>query len=177
MLGRGASGAGLRGALNDNRAMSRLTPSPWPVRLTTLALWALAAASAVFWGLRLSTPASLPAAPASPAAVAAAAGCAAQRRNGFGAACRRQPLHPGRPAGGPGRCQWRSLDRRGRPASQAVSCGQRGGWGSVSAEPGCACSQAGPCRCTSDTDPIGADEPIRSAGSTTVCCAEPGDSS
>ncbi len=71
MLGRGASGAGLRGALNDNRAMSRLTPSPWPVRLTTLALWGVAAASAVFWGLRLSTPASLPAAPASPAAVAA----------------------------------------------------------------------------------------------------------
>jgi general secretion pathway protein C len=71
MLGRGASGAGLRGALNDNRAMSRRIPSPWPVRLTTLALWALAAASAAFWGLRLSTPASLPAAPASPAAVAA----------------------------------------------------------------------------------------------------------
>ncbi len=51
--------------------MSRLTPSPWSVRLSTLALWALAAASAVFWGLRLSTPVSLPAAPASPAPVAA----------------------------------------------------------------------------------------------------------
>lgn len=51
--------------------MSRLTPSPWPVRLSTLALWVLAAASAVFWGLRLSTPVSLPAAPASPAPVAA----------------------------------------------------------------------------------------------------------
>ncbi|ODS68931.1 MAG: general secretion pathway protein C [Acidovorax sp. SCN 68-22] len=46
--------------------MSRPTSSPWPVRLATLALWALAAASVVAWGLR-----SLPAAPASPAPVAA----------------------------------------------------------------------------------------------------------
>jgi len=51
--------------------MSRPTSSPWPVRLATLALWALAAASVVAWGLRLSAPASLPAAPTSPAPVAA----------------------------------------------------------------------------------------------------------
>lgn len=33
-------------------------PSPWPARLVTLVLWALAAASVVVWGLRLFTPAS-----------------------------------------------------------------------------------------------------------------------
>ena len=38
--------------------------SPWGVRLGTLALWAAAAASAVFWGLRLSAPAGGPAVPA-----------------------------------------------------------------------------------------------------------------
>lgn len=32
------------------------TDNPWGMRLTTLALWLLAAASAVYWGLRLSTP-------------------------------------------------------------------------------------------------------------------------
>lgn len=58
-------------ALNDNRAMSRITPSPWPVRLTTFLLWALAAAVVVFWSLRLSAPAPQEAAPAMPAAMAA----------------------------------------------------------------------------------------------------------
>jgi len=38
--------------------------SPWGVRLGTLAVWAAAGASVVFWGLRLSAPAAGPAAPA-----------------------------------------------------------------------------------------------------------------
>ncbi len=41
--------------------------SPWSVRLGTLALWAAAGASVVFWGLRLSAPAAGPAAPVAPA--------------------------------------------------------------------------------------------------------------
>ncbi|MBY0455495.1 MAG: general secretion pathway protein C [Burkholderiaceae bacterium] len=36
--------------------MVKNSESRWAVRLTTLALWALAAASAVYWGLRLSAP-------------------------------------------------------------------------------------------------------------------------
>ena len=51
--------------------MSRPISNPWPVRLATLALWALAAASVVGWGLRLSAPVSPPAAPTSPLPVAA----------------------------------------------------------------------------------------------------------
>lgn len=62
--------AGMRGALNDNRAMRHPSSSRWPVRLTTLALWALAAASVVAWGLRLSAPGSSMAAPAAPAPLA-----------------------------------------------------------------------------------------------------------
>lgn len=46
----------------------RTGPSPWAARLVTLALWALAAASVVVWGLRLSAPASgMAAATAAPA--------------------------------------------------------------------------------------------------------------
>jgi general secretion pathway protein C len=58
-------------ALNDNRAMSTaLRPSsPWGLRLATLALWALAGASVVYWGLRLSARPG----PAAPAAAAPAA--------------------------------------------------------------------------------------------------------
>lgn len=37
--------------------------SKWGVRLGTLALWAAAGASVVFWGLRLAAPAGRPAAP------------------------------------------------------------------------------------------------------------------
>ena len=45
--------------------------SPWGLRLATLALWALAGASAVYWGLRLSAPSSASTAPAvAPAPVA-----------------------------------------------------------------------------------------------------------
>ena len=40
------------------------TDNPWGLRLTTLMLWLLAAASAVYWGLRLSTPAGGVAVPA-----------------------------------------------------------------------------------------------------------------
>ena len=64
-------GAKICNVLNDNRAMRSLTSSPWPVRLSTFVLWALAAASAVAWGLRLSAPASAMAAPAVAAPLAA----------------------------------------------------------------------------------------------------------
>jgi general secretion pathway protein C len=40
--------------VNDNRAMVTNSHSIWGVRLTTLVIWALAAASAAYWGLRLS---------------------------------------------------------------------------------------------------------------------------
>lgn len=47
------------------------TFSPWGVRLGTLALWALAGASTVYWGLRLSASApALPVAAAAPDPVA-----------------------------------------------------------------------------------------------------------
>ena len=36
--------------------MLKNTDNSWAVRLTTLALWLLAAGSAVYWGLRLSAP-------------------------------------------------------------------------------------------------------------------------
>ena len=45
---------------------------PWGVRLGTLALWAAAGASLVFWGLRLSAPAAGPAAPVAAQAAPAA---------------------------------------------------------------------------------------------------------
>ena len=45
--------------------------SKWGVRLGTLGLWAVAGASVVFWGLRLSSPSAVSAAPAvAPAPVA-----------------------------------------------------------------------------------------------------------
>ena len=45
--------------------------SPWSVRLGTLALWAAAGASVVYWGLRLSAPSSASTTPAvAPAPVA-----------------------------------------------------------------------------------------------------------
>jgi general secretion pathway protein C len=40
--------------------MTRLELSPWPVRLSTFALAALAAASVVYWGLRWTEPISAP---------------------------------------------------------------------------------------------------------------------
>lgn len=47
------------------------TFSPWGVRLGTMALWALAGASTVYWGLRLSAQApALPVAAAAPEPVA-----------------------------------------------------------------------------------------------------------
>ncbi|KQR63282.1 type II secretion system protein N [Acidovorax sp. Leaf160] len=47
------------------------TYSPWGVRLGTMALWALAGASTVYWGLKLSAQApSLPVAVAAPEPVA-----------------------------------------------------------------------------------------------------------
>ena len=42
--------------MNHNLLMVTNTHSKWGVRLGTLALWALAGASVVYWGLRLSTP-------------------------------------------------------------------------------------------------------------------------
>lgn len=51
--------------------MRSITPSRWPVRLSTFALWTLAAASVVAWGLRLAAPASLMAGPAAAAPLAA----------------------------------------------------------------------------------------------------------
>ena len=59
------------GRLNNNPAMVKNSNSGWGVRLATLLLWALAAASAVYWGLRLSVPSAglaLPAAVAAPLA-------------------------------------------------------------------------------------------------------------
>lgn len=44
--------------------MVTTTDNPWGVRLATLALWLLAAASTVYWGLRLSAPAGGPGVPA-----------------------------------------------------------------------------------------------------------------
>lgn len=52
-------------------ASTTLQSSPWPARWVTLLLWALASASVVVWGLRLSTPASSMAAPAAPQALPA----------------------------------------------------------------------------------------------------------
>ena len=49
--------------MNHNPRMVTNTYSKWGVRLGTLALWAAAGASVVFWGLRLSAPAAGPAAP------------------------------------------------------------------------------------------------------------------
>jgi general secretion pathway protein C len=49
--------------VNHNPRMVTKTYSKWGVRVGTLALWAAAGASVVFWGLRLSTPAAGPAAP------------------------------------------------------------------------------------------------------------------
>jgi general secretion pathway protein C len=52
--------------VNHNPRMVTKTYSKWGVRMGTLALWAAAGASVVFWGLRLSTPQSGPAAPVLP---------------------------------------------------------------------------------------------------------------
>ena len=49
--------------MNHNPRMVTNTYSKWGVRLGTLALWAAAGASVVFWGLRLSAPAAGAAAP------------------------------------------------------------------------------------------------------------------
>ena len=67
----GGRAAQRRNGLHDNRAMVTNTDNPWGLRLTTLMLWLLAAASVVYWGLRWSTPAgglAVPAVFASPPA-------------------------------------------------------------------------------------------------------------
>ncbi|WP_243019405.1 type II secretion system protein N [Simplicispira sedimenti] len=52
--------------------MQTRSHQPWGVRLSTLAIWALAAASAAYWGLRLTArPPGMPAPTAAPAPVAA----------------------------------------------------------------------------------------------------------
>ena len=52
--------------------METRSHQPWGVRLGTLAIWALAAASAAYWGLRLTArPPGMPAPTAAPAPVAA----------------------------------------------------------------------------------------------------------
>ena len=49
--------------------MLKNTDNSWAVRLTTLALWLLAAGSAVYWGLRLSAPVAGAPVPAGAAAL------------------------------------------------------------------------------------------------------------
>ena len=52
--------------------MQTRSHQPWGVRLGTLAIWALAAASAAYWGLRLTAPPpGIPAPAAAPAPVSA----------------------------------------------------------------------------------------------------------
>ena len=52
--------------------MQTRSHQPWGVRLGTLTIWALAAASAAYWGLRLTArPPGMPAPTAAPAPVAA----------------------------------------------------------------------------------------------------------
>ncbi|NCU67169.1 general secretion pathway protein C [Acidovorax sp. 210-6] len=52
--------------------MQTRSHQPWGVRLGTLAIWALAAASVAYWGLRLTArPPGMPAPTAAPAPVAA----------------------------------------------------------------------------------------------------------
>lgn len=52
--------------------MQTRSHQPWGVRLGTLAIWALAAASTAYWGLRLTArPPGMPAPTAAPAPVAA----------------------------------------------------------------------------------------------------------
>src|SRR6185369_11216042 len=67
--------AGARGSLNDNRRM--------PARLSAFVIWALVAASAVFWGLRLVVRA--PGAPAHTVAVGDTAPLRADLTRLFGA--------------------------------------------------------------------------------------------
>ena len=50
--------------MNHNRRMVTNSYSKWGVRLGTLALWAVAGASVVFWGLRLSAPSAAALVPA-----------------------------------------------------------------------------------------------------------------
>ena len=79
--------------MNHNLLMVTNTHSKWGVRLGTLALWALAGASVVYWGLRLSArpvgltvPAVAPAPVASLASRFALIGVLAGRSSGGGAA-------------------------------------------------------------------------------------------
>lgn len=72
--------------LNDNRAMRSDSHTVWGVRLGTLLVWALAAASAAYWGLRLSARAPDVAVPPAPAAAAAADAQAMARLLGAAAA-------------------------------------------------------------------------------------------
>jgi general secretion pathway protein C len=63
--------SGWSNRVNHNPRMVTNSYSKWGVRLGTLALWAAAGASVVFWGLRLSAPAAGMAAPVALAAPAA----------------------------------------------------------------------------------------------------------
>ena len=53
---------------NHNLRMVTLSQSKWGVRTVTVAVWALAAGSALYWGMRLSTDRSIAATPATAAA-------------------------------------------------------------------------------------------------------------
>lgn len=63
--------SGWSNRVNHNPRMVTNSHSKWGVRLGTLALWAAAGASVVFWGMRLSAPAAGMAAPVALVAPAA----------------------------------------------------------------------------------------------------------
>ncbi|GAB3357077.1 MULTISPECIES: type II secretion system protein N [Giesbergeria] len=83
--------------------MVTTTDTGWGVRLTTLALWALAAASVAYWGLRLSAPlgGGVPAVTATPPSAPDTA--AISRLLGGGAVSAAVPQTPQTPAPTTGR--------------------------------------------------------------------------
>lgn len=87
--------------MNHNPPMMTNSYSKWGVRLGTLALWALAGASVVYWGLRLSArPVGLTVPAVAPAAVAPDAQAMARLLGEpAGQRCRRRP-GSGRTSGG-----------------------------------------------------------------------------
>ena len=72
----GTAAVGRRAAFHDNARMRLSSPARWAPPAATLGLWALAAGSALFWGLRLSAPPAgpvyAPVVPAAPPADSAA---------------------------------------------------------------------------------------------------------